>query len=176
MRNIHSQVRLLADSDVAVLILGESGTRKEVIASLIHETSQRSRHRFLKLNCAAVPCDMLQSKSSGHLRGAFTGAIRDRAGKFEQAHRGTLMLDEIGEVPEHKLSRSALQDLAAPDHTPAAQRDPSVRADCSRRAKLGNNSRWTDRHSIKDPHAWHAGPSHSATPALICRESIRNVP
>ena len=69
MRNIHRQVRLLADSDVAVLILGESGTRKDVIASLIHEYSQRSRHRFLKLNCAAVPCDLLESESFGHLRG-----------------------------------------------------------------------------------------------------------
>lgn len=176
MRNIYRQFRLLADSGIVVVILGECGIGNEVIANLIHENSQRSRHRFLKLNCAAIPCDLLESESSGHLRGAFTGAIRDRAGKFEQAHRGTQMLDEIGEVPEHTLSRSALQDLAAPDHTPAAQRDPSVRADCSRRAKLGNNSRWTDRHSVKDPHAWHAGPSHSATPALICRESIRSVP
>ncbi len=98
MRNIHRQVRLLADSDVPVLILGESGTGKEVIANLIHEYSQRSRHRFLKLNCAAVPCDLLESELFGHLRGAFTGAIRDRAGKFEQAHRGTLLLDEIGEM------------------------------------------------------------------------------
>ncbi len=98
MLNIYRQVKLLADSDVPVLILGESGTGKEVIANLIHKHSQRSRHKFLKLNCAAVPYDLLESELFGHQRGAFTGAIKDRAGKFEQANRGTLLLDEIGEM------------------------------------------------------------------------------
>jgi two-component system response regulator AtoC len=98
MFNIYRQIKLLADSDVPVLILGESGTGKEVIANLIHKHSQRARHRFLKLNCAAVPYDLLESELFGHQRGAFTGAIKDRAGKFEQAHKGTLLLDEIGEM------------------------------------------------------------------------------
>lgn len=98
MLSIYRQVKLLADSDVPVLILGESGTGKEVIANLIHKHSQRSRHKFLKLNCAAVPYDLLESELFGHQRGAFTGAIKDRAGKFEQANRGTLLLDEIGEM------------------------------------------------------------------------------
>ena len=98
MLNIYRQVKLLADSDVPVLILGESGTGKEVVAHLIHKHSQRSRHKFLKVNCAALPADLLESELFGHQRGAFTGAIKDRAGKFEQANHGTLLLDEIGEM------------------------------------------------------------------------------
>jgi two-component system, NtrC family, response regulator AtoC len=98
MLNIYRQVKLLADSDVPVLILGESGTGKEVIAHLIHKHSQRSRHKFLKVNCAALPAELLESELFGHQRGAFTGAIKDRPGKFEQANHGTLLLDEIGEM------------------------------------------------------------------------------
>lgn len=98
MLEIRRQVRLLADLDVNVLILGESGTGKEMIAQLIHKNSRRSRERFLKVNCAALPADLLESELFGHRQGAFTGAISDRAGKFEQANRGTLLLDEIGEI------------------------------------------------------------------------------
>ena len=98
MLEIHRQVKLLADIDVNVLILGESGTGKEVVAQLIHKHSRRSRERFLKVNCAALPADLLESELFGHRQGAFTGAINDRAGKFEQANRGTLLLDEIGEI------------------------------------------------------------------------------
>lgn len=98
MMEIHRQVKLLADVDVPVLILGESGTGKEVIAHLIHKHSRRSRNKFLNVNCAALPADLLESELFGHQQGAFTGAIKDRAGKFEQANRGTLLLDEIGEM------------------------------------------------------------------------------
>jgi DNA-binding NtrC family response regulator len=98
MLEIRRQVKLLADIDVNVLILGESGTGKEMIAQLIHKNSRRSRERFLKVNCAALPADLLESELFGHRQGAFTGAISDRAGKFEQANRGTLLLDEIGEI------------------------------------------------------------------------------
>ena len=98
MLEIHRQVNLLADIDVNVLILGESGTGKEVIAQLIHKNSRRFSERFLKVNCAALPTDLLESELFGHRQGAFTGAINDRPGKFEQANRGTLLLDEIGEI------------------------------------------------------------------------------
>jgi two-component system, NtrC family, response regulator AtoC len=98
MLEIHRQVKLLADIDVNVLILGESGTGKEVVAQLIHKNSRRSREKFMKVNCAALPTDLLESELFGHRQGAFTGAINDRQGKFEQANRGTLLLDEIGEI------------------------------------------------------------------------------
>ena len=98
MLEIHRQVKLLADIDVNVLILGESGTGKEVIAHLIHRNSRRSPEKFLKVNCAALPAELLESELFGHRQGAFTGALNDRAGKFEQANRGTLLLDEIGEI------------------------------------------------------------------------------
>jgi transcriptional regulator with GAF, ATPase, and Fis domain len=98
MLEIHRQVKLIADIDVNVLILGDSGTGKEVIAQLIHKHSRRSREKLLKVNCAALPADLLESELFGHRQGAFTGAINDRAGKFDQANRGTLLLDEIGEI------------------------------------------------------------------------------
>jgi two-component system, NtrC family, response regulator AtoC len=98
MLEIHRQARLLADIDVTVLILGESGTGKEVIANLIHRYSRRSRQKLLNVNCAALPAELLESELFGHQQGAFTGAVKDRAGRFEQANHGTLLLDEIGEI------------------------------------------------------------------------------
>jgi transcriptional regulator with PAS, ATPase and Fis domain len=98
MLRIYRQVQLLADVDAPVLILGESGTGKEVIAHLIHTHSCRAKHRFVNVNCAALPADLLESELFGYQQGAFTGAIKDKPGKFELAHRGTLLLDEIGEM------------------------------------------------------------------------------
>jgi len=98
MLKIHRQVHLLADVDAHVLILGESGTGKEIIAHLIHKHSRRSQHRFVNVNCAALPSDLLESELFGYQQGAFTGAIKDKPGKFELANRGTLLLDEIGEM------------------------------------------------------------------------------
>jgi two-component system response regulator AtoC len=98
MLKIYRQVQLLADVDAPVLILGESGTGKEVIAHLIHKHSRRTQHHFVNVNCAALPADLLESELFGYHQGAFTGAIKDKPGKFEQAHRGTLLLDEIGEM------------------------------------------------------------------------------
>jgi two-component system, NtrC family, response regulator AtoC len=98
MLKIYKQVQLLADVDAPVLILGESGTGKEIIAHLIHKYSRRSQNRFVNVNCAALPADLLESELFGYQQGAFTGAIKDKPGKFELAHRGTLLLDEIGEM------------------------------------------------------------------------------
>ena len=98
MLKIYRQVQLLADVDAPVLILGESGTGKEIVAHLIHKHSRRSQNRFVNVNCAALPSDLLESELFGYQQGAFTGAIKDKPGKFEVANRGTLLLDEIGEM------------------------------------------------------------------------------
>ena len=98
MLKIYRQVQLLANVDAPVLILGESGTGKEVIAHLIHKHSRRSQRSFVNVNCAALPTDLLESELFGYQQGAFTGAIKDKPGKFEYANHGTLLLDEIGEM------------------------------------------------------------------------------
>jgi len=92
-------VRTVATTDATVLILGETGTGKELIAQEIHWQSQRGRRALIKLNCAAIPHDLLESELFGHERGAFTGAFARRIGRFEAADRGTLFLDEIGDIP-----------------------------------------------------------------------------
>ncbi len=95
------KAKAVASSTATVLILGESGTGKEVLARLLHEESERSAGPFVALNCAALPDGLLESELFGHERGAFTGAINAKKGKFELADNGTLLLDEIGEVPIH---------------------------------------------------------------------------
>jgi len=98
MLEIYRQVKLLEGIDVSVLILGESGTGKEVIAHLLHKHSHRSQEKFVNVNCAALPMDLLESELFGHVKGAFTGAISDKPGRFEQSSGGTILLDEIGEI------------------------------------------------------------------------------
>jgi len=99
MREIESQCRLVARADIPVLILGESGTGKEVVTLFIHKMSGRSHRSFLKVNCAAMPADLLESELFGYEQGAFTGAVKSKPGKFEQCNGGTIFLDEIGEMP-----------------------------------------------------------------------------
>jgi len=98
MRRIATVIEQVADSDVTVLIRGESGVGKELVARAIHDRSTRRNRAFVKVNCAALPAELLESELFGHTRGAFTGADTTRIGKFEQADGGTLMLDEIGEM------------------------------------------------------------------------------
>ncbi len=96
---VFEQVRLVAPTDSTVLILGETGTGKEPIASAVHSISPRCPRPFVKLNCAAIPAELLESELFGHERGAFTGAVTQRIGRFETADGGTLFLDEIGDMP-----------------------------------------------------------------------------
>jgi DNA-binding NtrC family response regulator len=99
MQQVLHQLSLVAPTRSSVLIVGESGTGKELIANALHQHSPRRDHRFLPINCAAIPSEILESELFGHERGAFTGALQRKAGKFELADRGTLFLDEIGEMP-----------------------------------------------------------------------------
>ena len=99
MREIESQCRLVARADIPILILGESGTGKEVATLFIHKMSARSQSSFMKVNCAAMPADLLESELFGYEPGAFTGAIKSKPGKFEICNGGTIFLDEIGEMP-----------------------------------------------------------------------------
>jgi two-component system response regulator AtoC len=99
MRKIRAQVEQVASVNVPVLLLGESGSGKEVVARLIHKLSPRSSRIFLKVNCAALPGELLESELFGYEVGAFTGATRPKPGKFEQCDKGTILLDEIGELP-----------------------------------------------------------------------------
>jgi len=99
MRKIRSQAALVANVDIPVLLLGESGSGKEVLARLIHKLSPRAHRTFLKVNCAAVPADLLESELFGYEAGAFTGATHPKPGKFELCNKGTILLDEIGEMP-----------------------------------------------------------------------------
>src|SRR5919108_1521992 len=99
MQPIRDLVGKVAATNTTVLLRGESGVGKEVVARAIHKASPRAAKQFLKVNCAALPGELLESELFGHEKGAFTGAYRQKAGKFEAAHQGTLLLDEIGEMP-----------------------------------------------------------------------------
>jgi transcriptional regulator with GAF, ATPase, and Fis domain len=99
LESVLAQVQRVAPTDSTVLILGETGTGKELIAKAVHNVSARCGRPFVKLNCAAIPFDLLESELFGHERGAFTGAIAQKMGRFELADQGTLFLDEIGDIP-----------------------------------------------------------------------------
>src|ERR1700687_3675617 len=99
MRAVEDIVRRAADTNTTILLQGESGTGKEMVANAIHHISDRRDKPFVKVNCASLPAELLESELFGHEKGAFTGAHRRKPGKFELAHRGTFLLDEIGEMP-----------------------------------------------------------------------------
>ena len=98
MQSVYEMIEKIADTDTTILISGESGTGKELIAKIMHFNSGRAQGAFVPLNCAAIPKDLLESELFGHEKGAFTGALNTRVGRFELAHGGTLFLDEIGEL------------------------------------------------------------------------------
>ena len=110
MKEIEAQAALVARADIPVLILGESGTGKEVLALYTHKKSLRSQQTFLKINCAAMPADLIESELFGYEQGAFTGAVKSKQGKFEMCDGGTIFLDEIGEMPAN-LQAKLLQVL-----------------------------------------------------------------
>ncbi len=99
LESVLEQVEQVAPTDSTVLVEGETGTGKELIAHAIHNASQRFGRAFIKLNCAAIPLDLLESELFGHEKGAFTGAIAQKIGRFEMADKGTLFLDEVGDIP-----------------------------------------------------------------------------
>ena len=99
MQPVFQMIRATAGLDSTILVTGESGTGKELVACAIHRQSPRHKNPFVKVNCAAIPETLIESELFGHEKGAFTGAARERKGKFEQAHHGTIFLDEIGEMP-----------------------------------------------------------------------------
>ena len=125
MRAVQKTIGLVADSDVTVLVTGETGTGKELVARAIHDHGRRSKGPFVAVNCAAIPRDLLESELFGHVRGAFTGATADRNGAFRDAHGGTLLLDEVGDM-DGAMQAKILRVLQERVVTPVGGRPVSI--------------------------------------------------
>jgi transcriptional regulator with GAF, ATPase, and Fis domain len=127
VRELAMRARQVAETETPVLVLGETGTGKERLARAVHRWSARAEGPFVTLNCAAIPAGLLESELFGHVKGAFTGATRDRAGRFQMAQGGTLFLDEVGELPV-ELQAKLLRALQEKTFEPVGS-DRTVRAD-----------------------------------------------
>lgn len=117
MRSVQKAIGRLADSDATVLITGETGTGKELVARAIHDHGERSRRQFVAVNCAAIPTELMETELFGHVKGAFSGAVRDRVGAFREAQGGTLFLDEIGDMGpamQAKILRALQERVVTP--------------------------------------------------------------
>jgi transcriptional regulator with GAF, ATPase, and Fis domain len=105
LQTVLSSIVKVAPTDSTVLITGETGTGKELIARAVHKHSQRSGQAFISVNCASIPSSLIASELFGHEKGAFTGAVQRRQGRFEMAHSGTIFLDEVGERSRHSRNQ-----------------------------------------------------------------------
>jgi sigma-54 dependent transcriptional regulator/response regulator len=117
LKNIQNMIEKVAPSDARVLITGSNGSGKELVAHAIHSLSERSKNPIVEVNCAAIPSELIESELFGHVKGSFTGAIKDKQGKFEQANGGTLFLDEIGDmslVAQAKVLRALQENKVSP--------------------------------------------------------------
>ena len=155
MRRIYAIIRRVGPSDAPVLITGESGTGKELVARALHELSARAARAFVPVHCGAIPEDLLESELFGHVRGAFTGAIAARTGRFQLAHHGTVFLDEIGEMsaalPGEAAARSRGRQLRSGRcGLEPAYRRPGDRGDPPRPAR-GHSGRHLPRRSALPP-------------------------
>ena len=123
MKAVFSYIEKLKDVDTSVVINGESGTGKELVARAIHFAGKRKAHKFVEINCAAIPEGLLEEELFGHVKGTFTGAVSDKIGKFEYANGGTIFLDEIGDMP-FQLQAKLLRVLQQKEYTPLGSNDP----------------------------------------------------
>ena len=196
LREVQKTIGRLADSDTTVLMTGETGTGKEIVARALHRHGRRAGGPFVAVNCAAIPAELLESLLFGHVRGAFTGAVADRAGSFREADGGTLFLDEIGDTPP-AMQAKLLRVLGDRTVTPVADRSrwmcgcsprriaifraPCGRADSGRTCSIG----WAWRRctcrrcgngwptSCRSPNtSWRCPPGRAACPSG-CRPQRR---